>query len=51
MKFDEIKEGVSALLDSVAEGWRHLRESAANALTRFKPNEASRLPAKAIPVD
>lgn len=47
MKLESIKEGVSSFLDSVAEGWHHLRESAANALTRFKPTEGSQLPDKA----
>lgn len=46
MKLETIKEGVSSFLDSVAEGWHHLRESAANALTRFKPSEESKLPAQ-----
>jgi HSP20 family protein len=35
---------IDALRDSVAEGWQHLRESAANALTRFRPSETSQLP-------
>lgn len=46
MKLDEIRQGLSSLWDSVAEGWQHLRESAATALTRFKPSEATNLPAK-----
>jgi len=46
MKFEEIKGNIDAFLDSVAEGWRHLRESASNALTRFLPGEQSRLPPK-----
>lgn len=46
MKLEEIKEGFGNFLDSVAEGWHHLRESAANALTRFKPGEQTRLPAR-----
>ena len=46
MKFEEIKGSIDSFLDSVAEGWRHLRESAANALTRFLPGEQSRLPPK-----
>lgn len=44
MKLDSIKEGFDALRDSVAEGWHQLRQSAANALTRFHPNETSQLP-------
>ena len=46
MRFEEMKEGVGSIFDSVAEGWRHLRESAANAITRFKPSEKSELPSK-----
>lgn len=46
MKLEDIKEGVSSFLDSVAGGWQHLRESAANALTRFKPSAESKLPAQ-----
>jgi HSP20 family protein len=46
MKFEEIKEGFGNLLDSVTEGWHHLRESAANALTRFKPGQTTQLPAR-----
>lgn len=46
MKLEEIKEGFGNLLDSVAEGWHHLRESAASALTRFKPGEQTQLPAR-----
>jgi len=44
MKLEAIKQGVSAFLDSVAEGWRHLSESATNALTRFSPGAGSSLP-------
>lgn len=47
MKLDEIKEGVSSFLDSVAEGWHRLRESATSALTRFRPGEHTNLPATA----
>ena len=46
MKLQEIKESFGSLLDSVAEGWHHLRESAANALTRFKPSLKTQLPAR-----
>lgn len=46
MKLESIKEGVSSFLDSVADGWHHLQESATNALTRFKPSTESELPAK-----
>lgn len=46
MKFEEIRNGIDSFLDSVAEGWRHLRQSAANALTRFMPDDQSRLPSR-----
>jgi HSP20 family protein len=46
MRLEEIKEGFGNLFDSVAEGWRHLRESAASALTRFKPGLQTQLPAR-----
>lgn len=46
MKLDEIKQGFSSLWDSVAEGWHRLRESAASALTGFKPAADAGLPAK-----
>lgn len=46
MKLEAIKEGFGSFLDSVAEGWQQLRESASNALTRFRPNIESRLPAR-----
>lgn len=45
MKLEQLKEGVSGLLEQMSEGWRHLLESAAGALTRFKPGEKTRLPA------
>ncbi len=44
MKLDEIKQGFSSFLDSVAEGWQHLRQSASSALTGFKPGEHTNLP-------
>jgi HSP20 family protein len=46
MKLESVKEGLGAFWDSMAEGWRHLRQSAASALTRFKPGEQSNLPAR-----
>ena len=46
MKLDEIKQGFSSFLDSVAEGWQHLRQSASSALTRFKPGEQTNLPSR-----
>lgn len=44
MTLESMKGEMSSLLGSVADGWRHLRETAANALTRFKSSESSRLP-------
>jgi HSP20 family protein len=46
MKLEEIKQGFTSLLDSVADGWQRLRQSAAGALVRFKPGEGANLPAK-----
>jgi HSP20 family protein len=47
MKMNELKQGFGALWGSMAEGWQRLRESAAGALTRFRPDEKSSLPARA----
>ena len=46
MKLEEIRQGVSSFWDSVAEGWNRLRESAASALTGFKADSDTGLPAK-----
>lgn len=46
MKLDEIKQGLSSLLDSVTEGWQHLRRSASSALTGFRPGEQTNLPSR-----
>ena len=46
MRLDEIKQGLSSFLGSVAEGWQHLRQSASSALTGFKPGELTNLPAR-----
>ena len=46
MKLEEIKQGFTSLLDSVADGWQRLRQSAAGALVRFKPGEGANMPAK-----
>ena len=35
--FEQFREGLQNLWDNIAEGWQQLRESAGNALTRFKP--------------
>jgi HSP20 family protein len=34
---NQIREGLSRAWDTIAEGWRELREGAAEALTRFHP--------------
>ena len=46
MKAADLKQGLNALWDNIAEGWRHLKDSAAGALTRFKSDEHSGLPDK-----
>ncbi|MDX5445634.1 MAG: Hsp20/alpha crystallin family protein [Zoogloeaceae bacterium] len=47
MKLEQLKEGMSGLLEQMAEGWRHLVQTASGALTRFKPGEKTQLPAPA----
>ena len=34
----QIRKGMNRALESIQEGWQHLRERASNALTRFSPN-------------
>jgi HSP20 family protein len=46
MKIEDLKQGLSSLWDSVGQGWQHLRQSASNALTGFKPGEHTNLPTK-----
>lgn len=46
MKIDDIRHGFGSLWDTVTEGWERLRESAAGALTRFRPGATSNLPAR-----
>lgn len=46
MKIDELKQGFSSLWQSAAEGWQRLRQSAAGALTAFKPADNAPLPAR-----
>jgi HSP20 family protein len=47
-KLSELKHGLEEAWHSVAEGWRHVRERAAGALTRFTPSsKASSPPADA----
>jgi HSP20 family protein len=47
MSLESLKESVGSLWDNVAEGWRHLTEAAAGALTRFRPGEKTDLPPRA----
>lgn len=44
MKIDEIKQGLSSMWDSVADGWEHVRQVATSSLTRFKPGADTDLP-------
>ncbi len=46
MKLDDLRQGFSSLLDSVTEGWHHLRQSASSALTGFKPGDQTNLPSR-----
>ena len=45
-RLEGIKEGLNSLWGSVADGWQRMRQSAAGALTRFKPGEHADVPAK-----
>jgi HSP20 family protein len=45
-RLEGIKEGFNSLWESVADGWQRMRQSAAGALTRFKPGEHADVPAK-----
>lgn len=46
MELKDVKNGLNNAWESVADGWRRLRESATGALTHFKPEEKSALPAQ-----
>lgn len=46
MNLDTFKDSVGSLWDNLAEGWKHLTQSAAGALTRFRPSETTDLPVK-----
>jgi HSP20 family protein len=46
-KLEGIKQGFTSLRESVADGWQQMRRSAASALTRFRPSEQVKVPAKA----
>lgn len=47
MKVDDLKQGVETLWGKLEQGFGHLRQSAAGALTRFKPGQQTRMPAPA----
>lgn len=47
MIVDDIKQGVETFIDKMNAGWGRLRQSAAGALTRFKPGQQTQLPASA----
>ena len=49
MKLDDIRHGVGALWDSVAEGWDRLRQTTAGALTRRRLCSCSRPAALSLP--
>lgn len=44
MKLNDLRQGVGALWDSIAEGWERLRQTTAGALTRYKPDDRASLP-------
>ena len=46
MNMQEIRQGMGSWWASVAEGWDRLRQSAAGALTRYRPGDKSNLPAR-----
>lgn len=46
MTLDAMKERIGAVWNSLSEGWQHLHQSAASALTHFKSGSASGVPAK-----
>lgn len=46
MALDNLKDQFGNFWNSLSEGWRHLWESAASALTRFVPGEKTNLPAE-----
>lgn len=47
MRLESWKENVGSLWENLTEGWRHLRDSAASALTSFRPGETTNLPSEA----
>lgn len=47
MKLQDLRQSMGHMWSSIAEGWDHLRQSAAGALTGFKSGDESKLPARA----
>lgn len=47
MSKDSWRRPIDAIRESLAEGWDRLRRSASDALTRFMPGDATRLPERA----
>ena len=47
MKVDDLKQGAESLWDRLNQGFNQLRQSAAGALTRFRPGAQTQLPAAA----
>lgn len=41
---NQMKDGLNALWGNMAEGWRHLGQTAGNALTRFRPGDSTNMP-------
>jgi HSP20 family protein len=46
VKLDAMKERIGALWNSLSEGWQHLHQSAASALTHFKSGSKPGVPAR-----
>ena len=45
MSLDNLKDQFGSIWNSLSEGWRELRQTAASAITRFVPGENTNLPA------
>ncbi len=37
--FQQVREGITHAWDAITEGWQHLYQRAANAITRFSPHQ------------
>jgi len=46
MSLESFKESVGSIWDNLADGWKHLTQSASGALTRFRPGNDTALPHK-----